>query len=131
MDAVLEQITELVVIVLLRKSHGKELVPLAPKVRAIIEHELAAKRTLIGMDRLADKLCMAKSTLRRRLAIENTAYQIIADECRVRIAKALLERGMSCEDIAYYLDFSVPCGFTRAFRKWTGLNPSVYRENLQ
>jgi AraC-like DNA-binding protein len=78
---------------------------------------------------LATALITTPSTLRRRLADEGVSYQSIKDEIRRERAIAHLTRGgQSIVEIAEELGFSDPSTFYRAFKKWTGITPSLFRD---
>ncbi|MFA5123383.1 AraC family transcriptional regulator [Zavarzinia sp.] len=82
-------------------------------------------------DQLATGLHMSASTLRRRLDGEGASYQSIKDSLRRDLAIRCLARGRSSiADIAEELGFADPSSFHRAFKKWTGLQPSEYRRRL-
>jgi AraC-like DNA-binding protein len=79
-------------------------------------------------ERIAAALNMAEATLRRRLKLEGTTYQSIRDALRRDLAIArLADTTETIADIAYALGFAEPSAFHRAFRKWTGVRPAVYR----
>lgn len=70
-------------------------------------------------------------TLRRRLAGEGVAYEGLVDEVRSTLAEELLKvTSLSLEEVAQRLGYSEPPAFTRAFRRWHGMPPSVYRAGL-
>lgn len=79
---------------------------------------------------LAERMRMACPTLRRRLQLEGQTYRSIKDEMRQALAiEALLDRQKSVADLATDLGFSEPSAFHRAFRKWTGKSPAVFRRH--
>jgi AraC-like DNA-binding protein len=82
--------------------------------------------------RLARGLGMSASTLHRRLADEDSNFQMIKDQIRRERAQTLLRQtDMSVMAIAEELGFAEPSAFHRAFRKWTGRAPGQFRkENL-
>ncbi|MHA7152957.1 helix-turn-helix domain-containing protein, partial [Burkholderia pseudomallei] len=74
-------------------------------------------------------LLMSTRTLRRRLLDAGCGYRALVDEARLRDARRLLRASdLDLKTIAARLQFNDPANFTRAFRKWTGLTPSAYRE---
>lgn len=95
-------------------------------------------RTLLSNDNLqdppsfeevAERLYLSPTTLRRHLRREHTNFQQIKDECRCDVAARYLKTStLAIEDIAFRLGFSDANSFRRAFKKWTGLAPSDFRE---
>lgn len=74
-------------------------------------------------------LAMTERTLLRRLREENTTFQEVLDRLREELAYDYLRRAdLTVEDIAYLLGFSSSSTFSRAFMRWTGQRPSVWRE---
>ncbi|MEH6577307.1 MAG: AraC family transcriptional regulator ligand-binding domain-containing protein [Amphritea sp.] len=87
-------------------------------------------RELPGADDVAFKLHMSVSTLRRRLAEENTSYQKIKDECRKKAAINYMDSPqLSINDVAALMGFDEPSAFFRSFKKWTGMTPGEYRKS--
>ena len=77
---------------------------------------------------LAAKLSMNERTLRRKLAEEESSYQLILDDVRQQHAKRLLKNQQgSVEYIAKNLGFSDASSFRKAFKRWTGKTPIEYR----
>ena len=65
----------------------------------------------------------------RRLKDEGSSYQQIKDNLRRDTAVYFLSRPeLSIDEIALQLGFSEPSAFHRAFKKWTGVTPGVYRQ---
>ena len=70
-------------------------------------------------------------SLRRRLSEQGTSFQQILDSVRREAASRLLKGGRgSIASIGYELGFDSPSHFNRAFKRWTGLNYSAYRESF-
>jgi len=70
--------------------------------------------------------------MHRRLKTCSTSFQKLADESRFEIARQLLENSsMKLSQIAETLDYADASAFTRAFRRWSGTTPSLWRERYQ
>ncbi len=80
-------------------------------------------------DAIAQRLNVAPATLRRRLHQEGHSCQSIKDELRRDLAVAALQDpSRPIADVAAAVGFAEPSAFHRAFRKWTGLRPTEYRQ---
>ncbi|RRC99675.1 AraC family transcriptional regulator [Amphritea balenae] len=87
-------------------------------------------RELPGAEDVAFKLNMSVSTLRRRLADEDSSYQKIKDECRKKAAINYMDSPqLSINDVAALMGFDEPSAFFRSFKKWTGMTPGEYRKS--
>lgn len=81
-----------------------------------------------SFERLAAGMRMQAPTLRRRLQSEGQSYRSIKDEMRRALAmEALLNGSRSVADLAADIGFSEPSAFHRAFHKWTGKSPALFR----
>ncbi len=79
----------------------------------------------IGMDEVAGKMGLSRSSLYRRLREEGTSYDIVLDNLRRRMAEHYLSAGKaSVSEVAYLIGFSEPGAFSKAYRRWTGKSPS-------
>jgi AraC-like DNA-binding protein len=90
------------------------------------------KRTLqdgeLTADSIAKRLCMSPRTLHRRLNDENTSFAKLRDQLRCELAQSMLRNGeLTITDITYLLGFSQPSAFNRAFKRWMGLTPQLFR----
>jgi AraC-like DNA-binding protein len=89
------------------------------------------RNDMIGIERIAAVVGLGPRTLQRRLHERGLDYSEIVAATRLSLARKLLDdRGIAVIDIAQELGYSDAANFTRAFRKWTGLAPSVYRAGL-
>lgn len=67
-------------------------------------------------------------TLRRRLAERQTTFSAVFENRRIANAKRLLRQtDLSIQSIAQCLGYAYVSNFERAFKRWTGLNPSDFR----
>ncbi len=67
-------------------------------------------------------------TMQRRLVAAGTTFREVSDGARRVLAEAYLsDRRVSIAEIAFLLGFSDQTAFNRAFRRWTGAAPGVWR----
>jgi AraC-like DNA-binding protein len=91
------------------------LLPLMPKCEATLPHAAAA-------------LGMLPRTLQRRLADADSSFQSVLDAVRRELAQVYLrDPALSALDVALLLGYAEQSSFTRAFRNWFGVAPSVWR----
>jgi len=84
------------------------------------------------MSDVARRLGMSARSLRRRLAEEGVSYPKLLEEAQIARAKRLLEDpDRSIYEVAFDMGFSDASAFHRAFRRWTGMTPTQYRDNLR
>jgi AraC-like DNA-binding protein len=96
--------------------------------RLIVEHLGGPTVTPPGVARA---LGVSRRTLSRRLAGEGTSFRDILNDVRREFACALLQdRSVSVGDIAFFLQYSEPAAFHRAFRRWTGRTAGDFRASL-
>jgi AraC-like DNA-binding protein len=80
-------------------------------------------------EHLARILSLHPRTLSRRLKDHGTTYREIVGKLRYEVAKQLLlDTNMSLIKISTTLDYNDASVFTRAFRRWSGITPSAWRE---
>jgi AraC-like DNA-binding protein len=80
-------------------------------------------------ERVAQAMCMSPTTLQAKLVKRATSFQEILDETRRDLACSYVLRASgSITEVAFLLGFSDSSNFTRAFRRWTGLSPSTFRQ---
>jgi AraC-like DNA-binding protein len=96
------------------------------RVREHLENRL---HRVIKLEEIAAALLMSNRTLTRRLDDEGTSFQVIKDELRRDVAIALLaQTSLSPAEIGAKTGFEDPTTFYRAFKRWTGCSPGVYRQ---
>ncbi|HEX4420058.1 MAG TPA: AraC family transcriptional regulator ligand-binding domain-containing protein [Kofleriaceae bacterium] len=82
-----------------------------------------------NMADVAKKLGTSARTLQRRLHGEQASYQAVLHRTRCELASHYLNNTeLPSAEIAYLLGYEDPNCFFRAFRGWTGINPSLARK---
>ncbi len=83
----------------------------------------------LSIDRVAEDIGLSKRTLQRRLQQQNANFAQLRDDVRFNYSiKYLINDHMSVDLVSKALDFSDRTSFTNAFKRWTGLSPSVFRK---
>jgi AraC-like DNA-binding protein len=80
---------------------------------------------------IARKLALSERTLQRRLREEDTSFAQILDGVRRELAERYLQNpATTLHEVAFLLGYSEPSAFHRAFRRWTGVTPQVFRRSV-
>ncbi|MGI9280339.1 MAG: AraC family transcriptional regulator ligand-binding domain-containing protein [Endozoicomonas sp.] len=88
-----------------------------------------SSQVLPDLSYLAKKLCLSERTLIRRLARDGSSYKKVLGQLRMQYAESLLlQKSLSVADAGFTLGYSDPANFNRAFRKWFGSSPAVWRQ---
>lgn len=99
------------------------------RAASIIAQELADGDP--GMLKVAAKLQMSPSTLRRRLAQEGLTHRDLLQTVRERKAVVSLRiQALSLEEVACLVGYDDVTVFHRAFKRWTGLSPHAFRTRV-
>jgi AraC-like DNA-binding protein len=99
-----------------RSAHQLAAVPFKPVFRLF--HRRAGLR-------------MHRSTHQHHAYRESTSVRDILNDVRHESACALLQDpSLSVGDVAFFLQYSEPAAFHRAFRRWTGQTPREFRAAL-
>lgn len=117
----------------LLEAHADEVLSRLPepgdivsRVRRAIDAGLA--RGEFAMDAVARVLVLAPRTLQRRLARAGTTFHGLLEEARREAAgRHLAASDLSIAEISFALGYSEPAAFHRAFRRWHGVTPQVFR----
>ncbi len=82
-------------------------------------------------ERVAKRLNISARTLQRRLNDWGVTFEELVDEYRRdRALRLLMRADHSVLEIAYSLGYSDPAHFTRAFKRWQGVSPRIYRNAI-
>ena len=85
-----------------------------------------------AIEQVAVQLEMSRSSLYRKLSERNTSYQCLINAFKRKQSINLLkDTCLSVEEVAEHLGFSDASSFRRAFKSWTGMQPSVVRAGGQ
>jgi AraC-like DNA-binding protein len=107
---------------------GPEAWDLIGLLRAMVQPYLAEGRTDVAF--AAEIAGTSTRTLQRRLKNSGTSYAKILQEARFELARArLAEPGLKIIDVAIMAGYESPQHFTRAFRRFTGVTPTEYRQS--
>ncbi|MCK1513880.1 helix-turn-helix domain-containing protein [Bradyrhizobium sp. 190] len=81
------------------------------------------------LSQVANAIGIKPRTLQRRLSQAHEEYSEVLASLRLETAFRLMnDPGRRLIDIAYELGYADPSNFTRAFRGWTGVTPSQFRQ---
>lgn len=85
----------------------------------------------ISEELVAQPFNVSPRHLRRKLSETCTTYEKLLDEVRMELAiKLIQENRLNLGRIAFELGFLDPSSFTRAFRRWTNMSPTAFREQV-
>jgi len=111
---------------LLQANQSKTEDDLVIKVQAVIKAKVNVWPTMVTV---AKVLGLSERTLRRRLEALGTDYQQQVDLVRQQLAKQLIaNRQVSIEQVAAVLGYSEAASFRRAFHRWLGMSPQLFRQ---
>jgi AraC-like DNA-binding protein len=84
---------------------------------------------MLTLEQVATQLGTNSSALRRQLSLQHSSFAKLADEVRQDTARRLLQGAQySNRQLASRLGYSDEHNFRRAFKRWTGILPSHFRD---
>lgn len=111
---------------LLLTESGKSL---TERVEQIIHRTLPAGTCTI--ENVAGLLSIHRRTLHRRLKSEGTSFSKVLENTRKKIAaERLSNSNMTIIQLAHYIGYTDNSAFTRSFKRWYGVTPQEWRNNL-
>jgi AraC-like DNA-binding protein len=84
----------------------------------------------LSIEKVAKEMAVSVRTLQNRLEAEGVVFSDLLRDIRSRLARKYLRENYSVEQITYLLGFSEPSTFRKAFKKWSGVTPREYRQNI-
>jgi AraC-like DNA-binding protein len=118
---------------LLQRQAAQQLAQWSRKEDRFVDHLQAYLQENLGTGRanledLSTEMKVPTRTLQRRLESEGLNLRMLIDQVRrARAEKWLRESTMPLVDIAAALGFADHASFNRAFKRWTGCSPGVFR----
>jgi AraC-like DNA-binding protein len=114
---------------LLSKSNQQS--ALMAQTRNLIRRQLNEGGGTVRREQIADTLGLSLRTLQRKLGALSTSFQDVYDHTRREVGLQLIQRGqLSFGEIAFQLGFSNQSAFQKAFKRWMGVAPSAYRQQI-
>lgn len=102
---------------------------LSEQVKTLIYRDIDKSEPSIN--KVAACLNMSKQTLYRKLKLEGLFFQKLVEKVRFDKARQLLRlSALSTSEIALQLGFSELSAFSRAFKRWSGMSPKAFRQNI-
>lgn len=103
--------------------------PLSRTTDRVLEILLDGDLARLRAESVAERLGISCTTLRRRLRNDHTNYQFLLDRARqYRCERRLGERWLPGKCLADELGYLEVNSFYRAFRRWTGMSYSAYKQ---
>ncbi|MCP5162210.1 MAG: AraC family transcriptional regulator [Hahellaceae bacterium] len=102
--------------------------PLQHKVSQFIAKELP--QGIPGIHQAAQAFNMSVSTLKKHLSQEGVTYSSLCDSVRQNMALRLIADNTRLKEICSLLGFSSASNLNRAFKRWTCMTPSEYRQHM-
>lgn len=106
-----------------------EMPSLGERIRDVIARSLS--EGLPKMEDVARRLGMSARSLHRRLSEDGLSFQTLTEATRRELAEGLLQdERHSLAEIAFLTGFAEQSSFNRAFKRWAGETPALYRKQL-
>ncbi len=84
-----------------------------------------------SVEQVAARMSMASRTLQSRLQRQGVSYQEVLDSLRRDLAEVYIrDKAINLTAIALLLGFAEQSSFTRAFRRWHGVSPGMFRQTI-
>jgi AraC-like DNA-binding protein len=107
----------------LEARHGDDF---PAQVRSVLQSALVTGDA--SADSVAALFSMHSRTLHRHLVGYGTSFRELVDDTRFEIARQMLvDSSLDVRHIADMLGYADPSAFTRAFRRWSGTTPALWR----
>lgn len=96
--------------------------------RQVLQRLMSHSGKLCRADEVAAWLGISQRTLHRCLADEGYPFRVLDERVRRNLAERLLRDSMlGLESIAQQLGYAEAASFSRAFKRWSGMSPNLWR----
>jgi AraC-like DNA-binding protein len=109
-------------------AEGAGRADLAGSLRPLIRSLLSEGCT--HADQIAQRAGISSRSLQRHLAEGGHTFSELLRQTRLEMALEMIRIGSRITDIGLELGYADTANFIRAFRSWTGLSPSAYRQQI-
>ena len=101
--------------------------PTSDGVRQWLVHQLdSGEPTQIGASKA---MGMSLRSLQRRISDEGGSFRKLTKQVRIDLSrKHLLDDSLTIQEISTLVGFSGSSSFSQAFRRWTGMSPTAFRD---
>ncbi|WP_431160836.1 AraC family transcriptional regulator ligand-binding domain-containing protein [Flagellimonas beolgyonensis] len=100
---------------------------LAQEINQLLDQSISSG--IPSLTQVSEYLGMSARTLKRRLAERNLSFRALIQKKQKETAIDLLSNSnQSIGEIAFLTGFSEQSAFNRAFKRWTGSSPNLYRK---
>lgn len=100
---------------------------MATRVSSVLVELLPKGKSTVGD--VAQRLCMSRRTLQRKLTAENTSFQDILSATRFRLADNYIRQtNRTSDELAFLLGYADTSAFLRAFSQWAGMSVGEYKK---
>jgi AraC-like DNA-binding protein len=102
---------------------------LAQAVRKLLTEKLPDGE--FTQDNVARQLAMSPRSLQRGLHSEGISFKELLEQTRKELAmNYMTEPDLSLVEVCFLLGFTDQSNFTKAFKRWTGKTPGIYRQEV-
>lgn len=99
---------------------------LTDQVRSHIQIELNTGEP--NLEKIAHDLDLSSCALTRRLKLEGLTFSSLVDKVRCELAEHYMkQKNIPISEMAFLLGYSEVSAFSRAFKRWFGVNPRQWR----
>ena len=99
---------------------------MATRVGSVLVELLPKGKSTLGD--VAERMCMSRRTLQRKLTEENTSFQDILSATRFRLADNYIRQtDRTSDELAFLLGYEDTNAFLRAFSQWAGMSVGEYK----
>ncbi|GJM11461.1 MAG: transcriptional regulator [Lysobacteraceae bacterium] len=85
----------------------------------------------VSQESAAQAMHLSARSLQRRLSDESQTWSELLEDTRRKLAQTYLasDPNLTTGEVAWLVGFTEPANFARAFKRWTGMTPTEYRQS--